>query len=133
LHKYSRAAYLLQNKIVGLAQNSNAIGYMKDYLKYWKTAVPEQVQWRLLEGLIATIAKGRHLVLVAVPSRKGVESSSKDFSVQVHEIARRLGIRFVDLQLVLRPEHYYKGNIHWNASGHRAVAAYLAALILPSH
>jgi len=101
------------------------------YVKQWSTAIPEDVKWKALEGLIATFAQGKKLVLVALPAREHVKSGDTDFSVRLQGLAERVGVQFVNLQLVLRPEHFYENDIHWNAAGHKAVASYLTSKISP--
>jgi len=93
--------------------------------------VPEDVKWQLLEDLVRQIATRQALVLVSVPRKEDVAAGNTDFTRRLQQLGQHLAIDVVDLQPALRPEYFYRSDIHWNATGHRVVAAQLAARILP--
>ena len=68
-------------------------------------------------------------MIAALPTREDVASGNTDFGRRLGAVATRIGVEFVDLQSVLRPEHFFRRDFHWNAAGHRAVADCLAAVL----
>ena len=97
------------------------------YRDHWWLGVPDAVKWKVLERWVATIARNRRLVLVSCPTREAVIAGRTTFSDHLADIARGVGVAFVDLQPVLRGEHFLA--IHWSAAGHQAVAHALAAQV----
>jgi GDSL-like lipase/acylhydrolase family protein len=95
------------------------------YRDHWWVGVPEAVKWKVLERWVGIIAQNQRLVLVSCPTREAVIAGRTAFSDHLAEIARRVGIPFVDLQPVLRADDFFV--IHWNAAGHRVVAHTLAS------
>jgi lysophospholipase L1-like esterase len=94
----------------------------------WQARTTAADRWRILERALATLTEAP-VVLVAIPRRRDVRLANVEFTRGLAEIAGRLGVGFVDIQSSLRPEHYYRRNIHWNAAGHRTVGERLAAAI----
>jgi len=125
LHRNSLAAYLIRNRMWSKFYANQT----RPYIQGLKRAVPESVKWRIFETLVTSLAKNREFFLVALPTRGDVTSNRWDFTLRLRDLADRLDIEFVNLQVALRPEHFYEKDIHWNPRGHRAVACYLSSMI----
>lgn len=98
------------------------------YTQQWKSRVSGAEQWRILEQLLSRFPTGK-LTIVAIPRRKEVRLGDVTFTSSLAALANHLGVGVVDLQPVLRPDHYFQGNIHWNVRGHEVVARRLASTI----
>jgi len=100
---------------------------MNDYRDHWWRGVPNDVKWKVLGTWVATIARGRRLVVVSCPTREAVIAGETEFTDRLRAISEGVGVPYVDLQPVLRPEHFLP--IHWNAAGQRVVARTLASRV----
>lgn len=119
LYRHSLAAYLLRNR-VWVPLNEARIG---EYIAGWRQRTPQAERWQVLEEQLTLLATGRQLVIVAVPSREAVAGADTVFGERLAAVAAGLdGVDFVDLRSALRAEHYFRSDIHWNPSGHRAVS-----------
>lgn len=127
LYRHSVVASLLQMRRL-LAGPSPAA---QRYIDRWERSLPDDDKWRVLEMLARRIGERCPCVLVSLPRREAVVAGDGDFARRLHVVADHLGAQFVDLQPVLRREDFYDTDIHWRASGHRAVARELATRILP--
>jgi lysophospholipase L1-like esterase len=120
LHRHSLAAYVLHKRYLSAVHGLA-------YVEAMKAAVPDDGKWQVLGTLVARLAAGRRLAVVALPTRESVVAGSTEFAHRLGAASQRAGARFVDLQPVLRPEHYLREDFHLNAEGHRAVATRLAS------
>ena len=89
----------------------------------WANRWPLAQRWAVLRDLVGELGTMGPLLLVACPAKGEVERRTSPTSTNVVAIGTALGIPVVDLSGVLRPEHFWRENIHWNAEGHRVVAA----------
>lgn len=119
LHRHSLAAYVLQKRLVGLVRGEPAADR-------WVEHVPEETKWRVLEALVSRLAGEATVVVAGLPTAIQLATGDDGFAPRLGAVARRAGARFLDLGQTLRPEHFAKDGYHWNAAGHRAVAAHLA-------
>ncbi len=128
LQKHSLAAYVVQNRFLGFYTANR----QKDLIDHWSNRIPEGKRWMFLGDLVARMAKSRPTIIVGIPSREDVKSGDRQFIDRLAQMSDRLGLRWVDLQPVLRGEDYYSRDIHWRASGHHRVAKHLASVINPA-
>jgi hypothetical protein len=116
LHANSVLAYLVRNRFV---QSSWGTRIQKAADEPTRR-VPEAVRRRVLSRLIGDIvARGIPTTIVATARQEVVRGNAPAFALAEAE---------VDLAEVLRPEHFYAKDIHWNAAGHAVVAARLSRL-----
>ncbi len=127
LHKHSVVSYLVRNRIWLPVRNFE----LNTYIQGWRGAVPMETKWALLERLIGTVAQGRKLVVVALPTKEDVATNNTDFSIRLERLARRVGVKFIGLQPALQVQHFFMRDIHWNVAGHQAVASYLSLALAP--
>jgi hypothetical protein len=91
---------------------------------------PLSAKWAVLEDALRAFPAERTIVL-GLPPKKDVVARRPRFVERLGAAARRAGLRYLDVQPPLRPADFYRRDVHWRASGHHAVATYLAAR-LPS-
>jgi lysophospholipase L1-like esterase len=121
LHEHSLLAYLVRNRLWLPFRQAE----LSSYIDGWRTARPEDTKWKLLQGLVSKASNGRNLLVVALPTRDDVQSNDRQFALRIKELAAHADATFLDLQPVLRPEHFFVNDIHWNPFGHRVVASHL--------
>ena len=92
----------------------------------WANRWPLPQRWEVLRDLVAELHTMGPLLLVACPAKGEVQRGVSETSKNVVAIGHALDIPVVDLATVLRPEHFWLENIHWNADGHRVVAGALS-------
>jgi len=92
----------------------------------WANRWPLPKRWEVLRDLVAELRTMGPLLLVACPAKGEVERGTAPTATTVVAIGNDLGIPVVDLSGVLRPEHFWRENIHWNVDGHRVVAGAVA-------
>ena len=123
-HRNSQVAYLIRNRFWFPMRKEQLGVYVADR----GAAVEAEGKWQLLEALVGEFAEGREVTVLGLPRRETAQTVS-EFSQRLRQVAERVGVRFVDLHPVLRAEHFYERDIHWNAAGHRAVAEHLSTLV----
>jgi hypothetical protein len=87
-------------------------------------------KWAVLEAALDAFPRDR-VIVVGLPPKKDVVVGRSRFVDRLGTIAARQGFRYISVQPALRRQDFYRKDVHWRASGHHAVAAYLAAR-LPS-
>jgi lysophospholipase L1-like esterase len=122
LHRNSLAAYVVHKRLVSAE-------HAAEYVTSRRDAVPLEVKWAVLEKTIGELARGRRLVVAGLPTREDVRDKNHEFARHLAAVCARLHVRFVDVQPMLRPQHFFQRDFHWNAAGHRAVGTYLARTI----
>lgn len=116
LHANSVLAYVVRNRLVQSAWG----GRVQEAADAANRAVPEADKRRVLaQGIARIAARGVPVTTVATARKENLRSGSPAFLVADAD---------VNLAHVLRPEHFYLHDIHWNAAGHAAVAARLSQL-----
>jgi hypothetical protein len=83
-------------------------------------------KWAVLEKALAAFPRER-VTVVGLPAKKDVIARRTKFVDRLGAIAAQLGLPYIDVQPALRREDFFRRDVHWRASGHHAVAAYLAA------
>ena len=118
LHVHSQLAYLTRNRLLQTPWG-NRVG---EAASAAIQTVSEVEQRRVLSGAIARIAaRGLPLTVIALPRKAALLGEAGPFT---------LAEAAVDLAEVLRANHFYLHDIHWNAAGHAAVAARLSQMPL---
>jgi hypothetical protein len=116
LHANSVLAYLVRNRIVQSAWGVR----VQEAADAPNRLIPDALKRRVLSRAIAAIAaRGIPMTVVATARKESVRGDGPPFALSEAQ---------VDLAEVLRPEHFYARDIHWNAAGHAAVAARLSRL-----
>lgn len=85
----------------------------------------------LVVASIPDLAKLQRDALARAAAAAGAGGADFDVELPDRELARicaRIGARFVALRDHLGPADYHAADVHWNARGHRRVAALLGAL-----
>ncbi len=121
-------AYLVRNRLWLPYRDAQLAGYIPG----WRNAVPLDSKWQIFEKLLKRLADGRRVVVVALPPKENVVSGDYEFSTSLAAVSRRLDLGFINLVGVLRPEHFYEVDIHWNVHGHRVVAEHLSQVVYAS-
>lgn len=116
LHANSVVAYLVRNRIV---QSPWGVR-VQEAADAPNRLIPDALKRRVLSRAIARIAaRGIPMTVVATARKEPLRGDGPPFGLAEAQ---------VDLGEVLRPEHFYVRDIHWNAAGHAAVAARLSRL-----
>ena len=116
LHANSVLAYVVRNRFVQSPWGAR----IQEVADAANRAVPDTVKRRILAEAIARVSTRGIPVTTVVTARKDTvrQEGPSSFSVDAD----------VNLAEVLRPEHFYVHDIHWNVAGHAAVAARLSQL-----
>ncbi|MDJ0926657.1 MAG: SGNH/GDSL hydrolase family protein [Gammaproteobacteria bacterium] len=125
LHRHSIAAYLIRNRI-WLPLREPVIG---PYVVNYRNLVPIDTKWRALEYVLDQFSGDYELVIAALPKKASLIDQDREFTSQLESVATKNGLRFLPLDTVLEPYHFYEQDIHWNTLGHEAVANYLAEVL----
>jgi hypothetical protein len=116
LHANSVLAYLVRNRFVQSSWGAR----VQEAADAPNRRVPDAIKRQVLSGAIRRIlARGIATTVVATARKEPLSGRGPGFALAEAQ---------VDLATVLRPEHFYERDIHWNAAGHLAVAARLSRL-----
>ena len=95
------------------------------YLWRWANRFSMKARWAVLERVVGEMAADGPLLVVSCPAREAVGDGTHALADVIAGIGSRLGVPVLDLQPGLTVADYWQHNIHWNADGHRKVAATL--------